>query len=343
MTVVPGAPGTAVVSEISEPLADAGAVLVEGLLVGICGTDVEIVRGGHGRCPPGEDRLVLGHESLGRVLAAPPESGLAPGDLVAGIVRRPDPLPCEPCAQGRWDFCRNGGFTERGIKELPGYGAERWRVDSRYAVRVDAALDELGVLVEPASVASKAWDRIELLARGAPWTPRTVLVTGAGPIGLLSALVAVQRGYDVHVLDLVTEGPKPGLVADLGATYHQGSVGDLGFAPDLAVECTGVGALAFDVVEHVAPGGVVCLTGISGGRPGRADLSAVNRDIVLGNTVVFGAVNAARAHYEEAVQTLAAADHGWLSRLVSRRVPLDRWPAALQKGRDDVKVVVELR
>ncbi|MGH3326243.1 MAG: theronine dehydrogenase, partial [Streptomycetales bacterium] len=190
---------------------------------------------------------------------------------------------------------------------------------------------------------AKAWEQIELFARRAPWTPRTVLVTGAGPIGLLAALLAVQRGYDVHVLDLVTEGRKPRLVADLGATYHHGSVGDLGFAPDLVVECTGVGALAFGIVEHLAPDGVVCLTGISGGRPATADLSALNRDIVLGNTVVFGTVNAARGHYEQAVRALASADPAWLSRLVSRRVPLDRWPEALQKGRDDVKVVVELR
>ena len=64
-----------------------------------------------------------------------PKSHLKAGDLVVGIVRRPDPVPCACCAAGEWDFCRNGQFTERGIKAHDGYGSERWRVDDRFARR----------------------------------------------------------------------------------------------------------------------------------------------------------------------------------------------------------------
>lgn len=123
------------------------------------------------------------HESLGRVVTAPPDSGLAASDLVVGIVRRPDPVPCAACAAGAWDMCRNGRYTERGIKGLHGYGAEQWRVEAEYAVPVDPALGFLAVLLEPASVVAKAWDHLERIVARAPISPHRVLVTGAGPSG----------------------------------------------------------------------------------------------------------------------------------------------------------------
>lgn len=346
MTVIPGRPDSAEVRDVPEPPGSGGSVLVEGLLAGICGTDTEIVAEGAGTPPPGEDRLVLGHESLGRVLEAPSGGALAPGDLVVGVVRRPDPEPCSCCAVGEWDFCRNGRYTERGIKELHGYGAQRWRVDPDVAVKVDRGLGDLGVLLEPTSVVAKAWEQIERIAARACVTgarPR-VLVTGAGPIGLLAALLATQRGYEVHVLDLVTAGPKPRLVAGLGATYHHQGLRALGFEPDLVVEATGAGSLVFGLPEACAPGAVICLTGAAYSRQAaEVNLDRINRQIVLGNTVVFGSVNAARRHYEQAARALAAADREWLAGLMTRRVSLQRWPDALDKHEDDVKAVVDLQ
>ncbi|MGH9134566.1 MAG: alcohol dehydrogenase catalytic domain-containing protein, partial [Ilumatobacteraceae bacterium] len=157
MTVEPGRAGSAAVSEIDAP-AGHGDVLVDGLAVGICGTDIEIAAGHFGTAPPGESRLVLGHESLGRVVSAPADGGVAAGDLVVGIVRRPDPVPCRSCAGGAWDMCLNGRYTERGIKELDGYGADQWRIEADFAVRVPPALGDAAVLLEPASVVAKAWD-----------------------------------------------------------------------------------------------------------------------------------------------------------------------------------------
>ena len=123
--------------------------------MGVCGTDVEIATGLYGWAPPGRDRLILGHESLGRVIDPGP-SGFAVGDHVVGIVRRPDPVPCPHCAVGEWDMCTNGRYTERGIKEVDGFMADRWRIEPEYAVKVDSGLGVLGVLLEPATVVAKA-------------------------------------------------------------------------------------------------------------------------------------------------------------------------------------------
>ena len=142
ITLRPGVKDSAELEEMPEPAAEEGALLVDGVALGICGTDAEIVRGDYGEPPPGAERLVLGHESLGRVTEAPEGSGFAAGDLVVGIVRRPDPVPCRSCAAGEWDFCRNGSYTERGIKALHGYGSERWRVEPEFAVKLDPALGD---------------------------------------------------------------------------------------------------------------------------------------------------------------------------------------------------------
>ena len=189
ITVVPEKAGSVDLTELPEPPESDGPVLVRTLAVGVCGTDLEIVSGQYGWPPPGKDRLILGHESLGRVLEAPADSGLARGDLVAGIVRRPDPVPCANCGVGEWDMCRNGRYTERGIKEIDGYCSDRFRIEPKYAVKIPAHLGLLGVLMEPASVLAKAWEHVERIGERALWKPRRVLVTGAGPIGLLAALM----------------------------------------------------------------------------------------------------------------------------------------------------------
>jgi threonine dehydrogenase-like Zn-dependent dehydrogenase len=193
--------------------------------------------------------------------------GLRKGDLIVGIVRRPDPVPCPNCAVGEWDMCRNGQYTERGIKQIDGFMSERWRIEPEYAMKVDRGLGLLGVLLEPTTVVTKAWEQVAAVGQRSFWEPRTVLVTGAGPIGLLAALVAKQRGLEVHVLDRIESGLKPELVRALGATYHAGSVSALGFEPDVIVECTGNGQVITDALQAVGAGGVVCLTGVgSGGR-----------------------------------------------------------------------------
>jgi len=198
MTVKPGQKGTAGAEEVPDSRTEEGALLVRGRAVGVCGTDREIAEGGYGTPPAGAERLIIDHESLGEVLEAPAGSGFSPGDLVVGIVRRPDPAPCPACAAGEWDMCRTDSFGERGIVRLHGYGSERWRA------------------------------------------------------------------------------------------------------------------------------------------------TALNRNMVLGNMVLFGTVNAGRRHWEQAAIALAAADPGWLGGLITRRVPLTSWTEALDRDPEDIKVVVDL-
>jgi threonine dehydrogenase-like Zn-dependent dehydrogenase len=342
MSVIPGQPDSARPEEVPEPPESDGSILVDGLLVGICGTDTELIEG-FGQPPPGHRRLVLGHESLGRVVAAPPDAGVAPGDLVAGLVRRPDPVPCRACASGQWDFCENGRYTERGIKGLDGFGAQRWRADPGFVIPLPASLGDHGVLTEPASVVAKAWEQTERIAARGPVPGRTALITGAGPIGLLAALLGVQRGYQVHVLDQMSDGPKPRLVAQLGATYHQGAVGGIDVRPDVVIECTGAGQLVVDLAGKLARSAVICLVGLSSGPRGLpGDLEPINDQIVLENEVIFGTVSAARRNYTQAVEALAKADQDWLARLITRRVPLRAWPDALARQPHDVKVIVDL-
>ncbi|MGC4803855.1 glucose 1-dehydrogenase [Micromonospora sp. DT233] len=342
VTVTPGTPNSLrLVDDHPEPPVEEGPILVEALAVGICGTDQEIVGGSYGEAPPGESTLVLGHESLGRVLEDPGGT-LRPGDLVAGIVRHPDPVPCPNCAVGEWDMCRNGRYTERGIKALPGFARDRWRVRPEFAVRLDPALAPVGMLLEPTSVVAKAWEQIDRIGARAEWQPRTVLVTGAGPIGLLAALLAAQRGHVVHVLDLATSGPKPELVRALGATYHSGSIGQVDLAPDVVVECTGAPTVVLDAMRKAGPDGIVCLTGVSSrGRTITVDAGALNRELVLENNVVFGSVNANRRHWELAAEALARADRSWLAALITRRVPVATYSQAYTATGDDIKVVLD--
>jgi threonine dehydrogenase-like Zn-dependent dehydrogenase len=342
LSVEPNTPRSLRLEDVSEPEPSEGDVLVATRGIGLCGTDHEIVEGEYGTAPPGEQRLILGHESIGRVREAPAGSGLAAGDLVVGIVRRPDPVPCANCAVGEWDFCRNGRYTERGIKERNGYGAERYRIEAKYAVKVDPALGALGVLLEPASVVAKAWDVTDKAGARCRWEPKVALVTGAGPIGLLAALMAVERGLEVHVLDRVTDGPKPALVRALGATYHTSDVYHAGPPPDVVIECTGVDVLVLAAMDYARPNGVVCLTGVSSGAHvmNTVNLGQLNRSIVLENNIVIGSVNANRRHYELGAAALARADRRWLDGVVTRRVPLERWREAYERQPGDVKTIV---
>jgi glucose 1-dehydrogenase len=342
ITVEPMVSGSARLEEIPEPGEHEGSVLVEAIAVGVCGTDVEIVEGKYGWAPPGKKRLVLGHESLGRVVDAGPSSALKAGNLVVGIVRRPDPVPCPNCAVGEWDMCRNGQYTERGIKEHNGFMAERWRIEPEYAMKIDSSLGLLGVLLEPTTVVAKAWEQVVAVGQRAFWEPRTVLVTGAGPIGLLAALLGRQRGLEIHVLDRVDSGPKVELVRSLGATYHSGSIADIGFEPDIIIECTGVGQVIADCIRTIGAGGVLCLTGVgSGGRTGTLSIADTAAQAVLKNNVVVGSVNANKRHWYKASEALARADRSWLAQLVTRRERPADFAKALTRTPEDIKVVIQ--
>ena len=338
ITLAPGKKDSLLLEEQPEPPQSQGALLVRALAVGVCGTDRELVEGLYGAPPEGRERLVLGHESLGRVANAPAGSDFSIGDIVVGIVRHPDPVPCPNCALGEWDMCRNGLYTERGIKQADGFCAERWRSDPGFTVKVSPVLGLAAVLLEPASVLSKAWEHIERIGRRSRWAPQRVLVTGAGPVGLMAAMMGMQRALEVHVLDHNKSGPKPGLVEQLGATYHT-KFPRLEF--DVVIECTGAPGVIVQAVSGSAPGGIGCLTGLGGQQHAASfDVATLNQSMVLENRVVFGSVNANLRHYRHAAEALARAPRSWLDAVITRRVPLSDWHEAYEKRPGDVKTVL---
>jgi threonine dehydrogenase-like Zn-dependent dehydrogenase len=341
ITLTPGVKGSARLEDVAEPDAADGSLLVRTLALGICATDRDIVDAQYGEAPPGHEHLILGHESLGVVEQAS-NGPFAAGDHVVGIVRRPDPVPCPACAAGEWDMCRNGLYTERGIKGRHGFGSERFRLEPEFAVKVDASLGLLAVLLEPVSIVAKAWDHVGRIGNRARWwRPRNVLITGAGPVGLLAALMGAQRNLEVHVFDRNRDGPKPALVRMLGGTHHA-SLDDIDtIGPDIVMECTGAPAVIGDILGRTGSGGIACLLSVTPNHVIEIDIGLFNRRTVLDNDALFGAVNANRSHYEMAAQALAKADKTWLGRLITRRVPLERWSEALEHRQGDIKTIID--
>ncbi|MEU3002290.1 alcohol dehydrogenase catalytic domain-containing protein [Streptomyces sp. NPDC006995] len=336
-----GRPGMRI-SEVPDPRPREDEILVSGVELGICGTDREICSGLFGTPPPGRSWFVLGHEGLGRVSRVPPSAHpLGEGTLVIGVVRRPDPEPCAACSAGEAHGCLNGRYTETGITSLDGYGSELWTARPEHLVPVAENLRDVGILIEPASVVAKAWETIAQLEAGFWSASERVLVTGAGPIGLLAALFARQREREVHVFDR-DGGLRAALVRDLGAHFHSGCADEVArrVRPDVVVETTAAPEVISGVSRGLAPHGVLCLLGIAADDGVAAPLSS--RSTVLGNHSVFGSVSAGLRHFQQAQDALLAAPVNWLPRFVTRRLPLEEAEYAVRRHPEDVKVSVVL-
>ena len=324
-----------VLEERPVPVPGPHEVLVRIRSVGVCGSDTHYYE--HGRI--GDfvvtAPLVLGHEASGEVVAVGADAtrGLL-GKRVSLEPGVPD-LTCEQCRAGRYNLCPNVRFFA--TPPVDGAFCEYVTILEGFAYPVpDSIDDDAAALLEPLSVGIWACRKGEVSAGS------RVLVTGAGPIGLLAALMGVQRGLEVHVYDHNKVGPKPELTRDLGCTYHSDAASLTHTSPDILMECTGVPAVIRDCLGATGPAGIVCLTGVT--EPKKMfdlDVGAINRTMVLDNDCVFGTVNANRRHYEMAAQALARADKSWLARLITRRVPLDRWSEALEHRKGDIKVIVD--
>lgn len=355
LTVRPHQPGSAAVLDLPEPEPDPEQYLVEVLEVGICGTDRDIAAGEYGAPPAGSDHLVLGHESLGRVLARARDSAsFAPGDLVVGTVRRACPEHCPPCRTGFPDFCATGHYRERGIQGLHGYCSERYVARPEHLVRVPAELRSVAVLLEPASIVEKALRQVRQLERRLPWKARRALITGAGPVGMLAAMLARLRGLETLVYSLVPDaGPRAHIYEQLGIQRADAAGPALADAlhdfgpPDIHVEATGYSPLALEGAAQLAINGVAVLLSVTGGdRHTDVATDHLNLQLVLGNRLVFGSVSAHRLDFEQGVRDLAAIERqapGLLGSFITGRVALADAPGALAgKAPEALKTIVEL-
>lgn len=362
ITIVPGTATLQLVDRPAPSIAARDDVRMRVVAVGICGTDREEAAGGRAAAAAGQPDLVIGHEMFGQVV----EVGRAvarvqPGDYAVFTVRRGCDT-CLPCAMNRPDMCRSGDYRERGIWGLDGYQAEYVVDREQYVVKVPPELKSVGVLSEPLSVAEKAIDEAVRLQSArlpdAPATPdwlhgRRCLVAGLGPIGLLAALALRLRGAEVHGLDVVdAETARPRWLGGIGGHYVDcrqvppERLRAVSGSADLILEATGIPALEFNLLDVLASNGVYVLTGIPGGsRPLEIPGAALIRRMVLNNQVMVGSVNAARGHFQMAVDDLTHGHVRWpgqIEQLITHRCPVSDFEAALhQHPADEIKSVIE--
>ncbi len=335
IAVIPGKPDSIHLREAPKPSLEdvpgGRGVLVRVLRVGVDGTDKEINAAEYGAPPPGNDYLILGHESLGRVEAvAPGVSELAPGDYVVASVRRPGSSLYDSI--GLQDMTTDDSYFERGINLRHGFLAEYYVDSAEFLVRLPSGLREVGVLMEPTSVAEKAIGQAyEIQRRLRVWRPRRAAVLGTGTLGLLASMILKLRGLEVTAFGL-TEPPylNSDLLAEIGVRYvstkrtslREGAAAHGPF--DLILEGTGFSPLVYEAMEVLGKNGVLAMVSVTGGeRKIEVPADRINQGFVLGNKVAFGSVNASREDFERGVSDLSQAEllhPGWLAKLLTHPV-----------------------
>jgi threonine dehydrogenase-like Zn-dependent dehydrogenase len=333
--VLPGRAGSIHLRDIPKPdltdIPGGRGVLVRVVAVGVDGTDKEINAALYGAAPPGDDYLVLGHESLGVVEAVGPNvTTLKPGDHVVATVRRKGTSLFD--AIGTYDMTTDDTYLERGINLRHGYLTEYYVDDPEYLVLVPPGLASVGMLLEPCSVIEKGIAQAyETQRRLRVWKPVRAAVLGAGTIGLLAAMALRLRGLEVTVLGRT---PRPYLNSDLaeaiGARYL--TTADIPVVEaarahgpfDLIFEASGHAPLAFEAMEALGRNGILVLSGVSGGDAvAEVPVARVNLGFVLGNKAMIGTVNANREYFETGIRDMAQAEAtwpGWLARFLTHPV-----------------------
>ena len=335
IAVIPGRPDSMHLREIPRPTVGAvpggRGVLVKVLRVGVDGTDKEINAAEYGAAPAGDDYLVTGHESFGRVVEVGPNvTELAPGDYVVATVRRPGSSLYDRI--GTYDMTTDDVYYERGINLRHGFLTEYYVDDPEYIVKVPDGLAGVGVLLEPTTVVEKGIAQAyEIQRRLRVWRPRRVAVMGAGTIGLLAAMALRLRGLDVTVFGR-TARPylNSDLIEALGARYLTTVdvpivEGARRHGPyDLIFEATGSSAVVFESMQALGKNGVLVLSSVTGGdQMIQVPADRINLEFVLGNKVMVGTVNANREYFELGVKDMAQAEAqypGWLGRLLTHPV-----------------------
>jgi threonine dehydrogenase-like Zn-dependent dehydrogenase len=361
IAVYPGRPNSVHLAELAKPsvtdVANGRGVLVKVLRVGVDGTDREINAAEYGAAPDGYDFLIVGHEGFGQVEAVGPNvSFLRPGDFVVATVRRPGKSLYDVI--GLQDMTTDNEYFERGINLRHGYLTEYYVEDEDFVVKIPRGLKDVGVLLEPMTVAQKGITQaFEIQRRLKVWRPRTAAVMGAGTLGLLATLVLRLRGLEVTTFGR-TAGPylNADLLEAVGARYvntAERSIADAAaaFGPfDLIFEGTGSSAVVFESMQVLGKNGVLVLTSITGGDH-RLEVPAdrINLEFVLGNKVMVGSVNASRENFETGVRDLSQAEAeypGWLCRLLTHPVKgLERYRELfdrLQSPNGTIKIYCEV-
>ncbi len=353
IAVIPGKQNSIHMQDAPDPTPGVGEALVRLIRVGLCGTDAEINSGLYGETPKGSDYLILGHENFGVVEKVADEvKGIKPGDYVVASVRRPC-NECFNCQHGRADLCTSGNYTERGIKGRHGYMAEHYVESPDYLFKIDEEIKEIGVLLEPMTIVEKGAAEAMEIQKRLPSKPRTAMVLGAGPVGLLAAAALRVRDLDTLVVSKEDDSdPRAQIAKQMGCRYHsvaKASLDDLSKqipSPDVILECTGSTAVGFKAMQMLAADGILCLLSVTGGdKTELVHAAEINRDLVLRNNVVFGSVNASPKHYQLAIRALKAAEKNWpgtLAQLITTRLPWTDYAKWFNKEVSGIKSTLEI-
>jgi glucose 1-dehydrogenase len=362
IAVHPGTPNSMHLAEVPEPevsdVPDGRGVLVQVLRVGVDGTDKEINAAEYGDAPEGDDFLITGHEGLGRVVEVGENvpSTIRPGTLVVSTVRRPGKSIYDRI--GLQDMTTDDVYFERGINKRHGYLTELYVEDHQYVVPLPERLNEVGVLLEPLTVAEKALNQAyEIQRRLKVWQPRRAAVLGSGTIGLLTALAMRLRGLEVTCISL-REPPylNSELIEELGGTYVSTKQMSIAQAAerhgpfDIIVEATGFSPLVFEAAEALGKNGVLVLVSVTGGdRKAEVNADMINQGFVLGNKVMVGSVNASPADFVSGRDDLIKAEAvypGWLGKLLTTPVKglesYEQMLRELTENKDAIKVFVQV-
>ncbi|HLW82084.1 MAG TPA: glucose 1-dehydrogenase [Candidatus Acidoferrales bacterium] len=362
IAIVPRTPGSRIVDRPEPSITAPDEVKVKVIRVGICGTDRTEVSGGRADAPDGEKELVIGHEMFGQVVGTGASvTRVKTGDFGVFTVRR-GCGQCPSCRMDRADMCQTGNYRERGIHGLDGYQTEFVVDKERYVVQVPAEIEAVGVLMEPLSIVEKAIEeaiRLQILrcpeaAISPDWiVGRRCLVAGLGPVGLLASMVLRLRGADVYGLDVVDcASARPKWLDAIGGNYVDGrqvpadqvekTIGPM----DFILDASGIASLEFNLLDALERNGVYVITGIpDGDHPLQIDGPELIRQLVLDNQVMLGSVNAARGHFQMAVDDLSQAQLRWgahIAALITNRYPSTQFAELVgHHPPDAIKEVIE--
>lgn len=335
VAVIPGKPNTIHLRDVPKPrledVPNGRGVLVKILRVGVDGTDKEINAAEYGGPPPGDDYLILGHESFGRVEAVGPQvCEFQPGDYACFTVRRPGSSLYDQI--GTYDMTTDDIYFERGINLRHGFLAEYVVDEPEYIVHVPQELKEVAVLMEPMSVVQKAVEQAyRIQQRLRVWRPKRAAVLGSSTLGLLASLVLRLRGLEVTTFgNTMPPFLNSQLLNQIGARYVSTKEMSLTDASakhgpfDYILEGTGYSPLVFEAMNVLAKNGALAMVSVTGGaRQVEIPADKINLGFVLGNKVAFGSVNANREYFETGVKDLATAElqyPGWLKKLLTHPV-----------------------
>jgi threonine dehydrogenase-like Zn-dependent dehydrogenase len=365
VAVFPGSREVKIIEQEAPQLSRPDQVMLRMLDIGICGTDKEICSFEYGTPPPGDDYLVIGHESLAEIVqVGSAVERLRAGDLVVPSVRRPCPRRgCLSCRSGHQDYCYTGEFAERGIKDAHGYMTEYVVDYERYMNVVPPDLREIAVLAEPLTIAEKALAQIFwMLQHRPPWldphTPShergsglSALVLGIGPVGLLGAMTLAMAGFTTYVYSReLPPNPRIDLVNAIGATYVSSQtetfpdlaarIGNI----DLVYEAVGHSHFALQALQVLGTNGIFVVTGVPGLQAlTESDPARLMRNMVLKNQVLLGTVNAGPEAFASALRDLDAFRRRWpavVRTLIAGRYPPEQAPDLIMGRPIGIKSVI---